>query len=235
MNNIILNGVNSNTIPSLIIQELPPISKPLMRTQIEEIDGRDGDIVTKLGYSAYDKEISIGLRNSLNINDVIKFFDSEGQVIFSNEPDKYYRYQILDQIDFDRLLRYRTADVTFHVQPFKYSATEQDIDEYFAVSAPKTLPVTNSGNTTSKPHITITGNGTINLSLNGTQVFVIEMGNIGYISLDAETMEASQGGILRNRLVTGNYDNFVFQIGDNTLTWTGDVSEISVSNYSRWI
>ena len=49
MNYIILNGVNSNTITGLLIQELPPISKPLMRTQIDQIDGRDGDIVTKLG------------------------------------------------------------------------------------------------------------------------------------------------------------------------------------------
>ena len=60
MNNyIILNGQISTNITGLLIQSLPPISKPKIRTQIEEIDGRDGDIVTPLGYSAYDKEISI--------------------------------------------------------------------------------------------------------------------------------------------------------------------------------
>ena len=129
MNYIILNGVNSNTITGLIIQELPPISKPLMRTQIDQIDGRDGDIVTKLGYSTVDKELSIGLHGNFNIDSVIEYFASEGTVIFSNEPDKYYRYQVLEQIDFERLVRFRTATVTMHCQPFKYEVNEDPIEE----------------------------------------------------------------------------------------------------------
>lgn len=128
MNSVILNGINSNTVRGLLIQSLPPVSKPLMRTQIEEIDGRDGDIVTPLGYSAYDKEMEIGLHGDFDIDDVISFFDSEGTVTFSDEPDKFYNYQILEQIDFEKLIRYRTAKVTFHVQPFKYSAVEEAFD-----------------------------------------------------------------------------------------------------------
>ena len=127
MNYCILNGKKSTLIKGLMIQSLPPISKPLMRTSVEEIDGRDGDIVTKLGYSAYDKQMSIGLFGDYDIDEVIKYFDSEGIVVFSNEPDKYYKYQIIAQIDYQRLLRFKTAVVTFHVQPFKYSAVDDDI------------------------------------------------------------------------------------------------------------
>ena len=43
-NYIILNNQRSDEISGLIIQELAPISKPLQRTQVETIDGRDGDI-----------------------------------------------------------------------------------------------------------------------------------------------------------------------------------------------
>lgn len=127
MNYVTLNGVKSTTIKGLLIQSLPSISKPLMRTEVEEIDGRDGDIVTKLGYSAYNKEIEIGLYGDYDVDKVIAFFDSEGQVTFSNEPDKYYNYQIIDQIDFERLIRFKTATVTFHVQPFKYSNVEREL------------------------------------------------------------------------------------------------------------
>lgn len=123
-NYIILNDQNSNDISGLLIQSLAPISKPLMRTEIEEIDGRDGDITTKLGYSAYDKQITIGLFGNYDVDQVIAFFNSEGTAIFSNEPNKYYNYQIVDQIDFERLVRYKTATVTMHCQPFKYSTTE---------------------------------------------------------------------------------------------------------------
>lgn len=122
---ITLNGQESSEIEGLIIQSLPPISKPLMRTQIEEIDGRDGDIVTNLGFSAYTKEFSIGLYGDFDIDEVIAYFNSKGTVIFSNEPDKYYNYEIIDQIDFERLIRYRTATVSMHVQPFKYAVEER--------------------------------------------------------------------------------------------------------------
>lgn len=130
-NYIKLNGNNSNDITGLLIQELPPITKPKIRTQIEEINGRDGDIVTNLGYSAYTKEISIGLYGNYNVDDVIAYFNNNktGEVIFSNEPDKYYNYEIFEQIDFNRLIRFKTATVKMHVQPFKYPTEEEQITE----------------------------------------------------------------------------------------------------------
>lgn len=126
---IILNGQISTNIQGLLIQNLPPISKPKIRTQIEEIDGRDGDIVTPLGYSAYTKEFSIGLYGDFDINEIIQYFNSEGTVTFSNEEDKYYNYKIIEQIDFERLIRFRTAKVKMHIQPFKYS-TEADLKTF---------------------------------------------------------------------------------------------------------
>lgn len=128
INYIELNGEKSTSVNGLIIQSLPPITKPKVRTSKEEIDGRDGDIVTRLGYSAYDKEVSIGLHGDFDIDDAIAFFDSEGEVVFGNERDKYYRYQILDQIDFERLIRFRTATVKMHVQPFKYDAVDRTFE-----------------------------------------------------------------------------------------------------------
>lgn len=126
MNYVILNEKKSTLIKGLLIQSLPPITKPNIRTSINTIDGRDGDIVTKLGYEAYDKPMSIGLFGDFNIDEVIDYFNSEGTVIFSNEPDKFYRYQIIEQIDFEKLVNFRTATVTFHVQPFKLSAVDDD-------------------------------------------------------------------------------------------------------------
>ena len=67
MNYIILNGKRSDQIKGLLIQSLPTIMKPLVRTEIEEIEGRDGDIVTKLGYSAYDREMLIGLHGKTGL------------------------------------------------------------------------------------------------------------------------------------------------------------------------
>ena len=100
---IIINGKKSNLINGLIITSLPPITKPKIRYTAEEIDGVDGYIINKLGYSAYDKTFEIGLSYNYNIDDVIEYLNTEGQIIFSNEPDKYYNFTTLNQIDFEKL------------------------------------------------------------------------------------------------------------------------------------
>ncbi len=162
MSYIILNGVRSSLIKGLLIQSLPPISKPLIRTQVQTIDGRDGDIVTKLGYSAYDKTMTIGLFGDYDIDQVIEYFNSEGTVIFSNEPGKFYEYQILNQIDFEKLLRFKTATVTFHVQPFKYSAVDDKVEVGEEIFHPKNYSATKNGVTVtvSNEQMTIVGTAT---------------------------------------------------------------------------
>lgn len=475
---IILNGQKSTDINGLLIQSLPPISKPLLRTQTETIDGRDGDIITPLGYAAYDKTVTIGLYGNFDINEIIAYFNRSGTVTFSNEADKYYNYQIIQQIDFEKLIRFRTASVILHVQPFKYSLTEptrtvefehvsgkgttitlnttgepltdfqicgnatqdetpttsnpipvkvitgenvltftngtetsdfeyelgntelaylsygndiyQDyvytsgdgwntyktlgkytvdtnqitaitsysnvayaviprpldsakygtyqsvpclcthalysyglpsgwntteainkiftqadsttywigfaagttlaqmqaalsgmviyypLDEpqiaqitdsnlitqlngileastyngettitttsyasaqpiYFVSAKPESFTVTNAGNYTAKPIMTIYGSGNINVSLNGNEVFTISLQGETYITIDTAQMEAYADGALKNRLVTGNYNNFALQVGENTITFGGDVTQATIDKYSRWL
>lgn len=376
MSFIILNGKKSSLIKGLLIQSLPPITKPLIRTKTETIDGRDGDITRKLGYSAYDKQMSIGLFGDYDINEVIQYFDSEGIVVFSNEPDKFYKYKILQQINFEALLRFRTATVTFHCQPFKYSAVDesvyltsnridirgfsqtlngvscettrkqwtgsvpldlrhiridgiptvqtefyvpiQEIIPAFPIASNQKLQIAyswdyyplfsdtisirlikdtptdansfgfgkidlqtwqageitgdilqdynyiwvqlqpanrykidlycylydttidhfdvwNKGNIESRPRLTIYGENNITLKRNGTSLFDIALGNEEYIVIDGEEMNAYKGDTLKNRLVTGDYNNLTLRTGQNTLSWTGNVTAIKVENESRWI
>lgn len=358
---IILNGVSSKTINGLLIQNLPPITKPEMRTNIEEIDGRDGDIITDLGYSAYDKSFEIGITDKSVVNQVIGFLNSEGTVTFSNEPTMVYQYKIVKQIDFERLLRFKTASVTMHVQPFKKCLTEKELTfsgaeqkikfiDYYAekngvvaicndgvltfegtatqnttffipienlklspgnyrldvyssgitagcesslvndslafsycfgesplnlldnstvfttatydtfkpfnniyVNIPggfeanfslyikltlvekNKVSIINKGNVYSLPKITIYGVGDINLGVNGKDVFFVTLGLEEYITIDTTNLEAVKDGALKNRLVTGNYDNFELKSGVNTINYDGIVEKIIVNDYSRWL
>lgn len=357
MNYITINGVKSNTVKGLLIQSLPPITKPKIRTSIEEIDGRDGDIVTKLGYSAYDKEIKIGLHGDFDIDDCIKFFDTSGKVVFSNEPDKYYNFAILDQIDFNRLIRFREATVKFHVQPFKFSDVEDEIDffkefisihnfsgltngiscnasgtitlngtakqptelyipitpinlesgnytlsvksvgnvegssirliagspsnsksfggNYLSLADNNTVSKTsndggsltynyiwlyipqstvlnatvsvslvsnsvnsvnvfNSGNTFSRPKITLYGSGKVELYVNSFLKLTVNIDE-DYIVIDNAEMNAYHESTLKNRQVVGDYSKFILDIGNNVISWNGNVTDIKIENFSRWI
>ena len=234
-NYIILNGKDSRYLDGFIVQALPPISKPKIRTQVEEIEGRDGDIITSLGYSAYDKTLKIGLYGNYRIDDIISYFDSSGVVTFSNEVDKFYRYQIVEQIDFERLVRFRTATVKFHVQPFKYSRVETKKVFPIGRTGITSAQVRNSGNTISRPIVTIEGEGNVSLSLNGKSILAINFGEDRSITIDAEKMEAYNGNILKNRHVAGDYDNFALSVGLNTISWSGKINKITLENYTRWI
>jgi phage-related protein len=219
-----------------LISSLPPISKPQVRTQVEVIDGRSGDIVTPLGFSAYDKPVKIGLTYNYDIDEIIEYFNSSGEVIFSNEPDKVYRYAIYEQIDFEKLIKFKTAEVVLHVQPFKRSANEKP--QAFNIStSPATVSIYNAGNIYSRPVITITATGDVALSLNGSEILNIEFGETEQtIIIDCEDMNAySSQGLLLNRLITGNYDNIRLIKGSNEIGLTGSVSSIVIDKVSRWI
>lgn len=232
---ITINGVNSSTITGLIIATLPPISKPPKRVIIEEIDGRDGDIITELGFASYDKPLSFGLSENYNIDDVITFFEDKGQIVFSNEPDKIYNYSISEQIDFNKLCRYKTGEIILHVQPFKKLLNEEVI--IFESGLSSNHNIYNSGNYFSRPVIQISGTGEIGLYINDIQQLTIELGETAEtIIIDCEKMNAYDlDGVLLNRQVAGNYDNIKLLKGNNTIKATGNVSEIKISNYCRWI
>lgn len=232
---IIINGTSSKSIAGLLIQSLPPISKPPIRTSIDTVDGRDGDIVTTLGFSAYDKQFKIGLYGDYNVDDVLAFFNSSGTVIFSNESDKYYNFAIYEQIDLAKLIRFKTATVTMHVQPFKYSADEAE--KTYTGSESASISIRNSGNYFSKPTLTITGSGNVSVSLGNTEILQIDLDSSGEtIIINAEKMNAyDPNGNYLNRQVTGDYSNLKLASGLNTLNITGAITEVAINNYSRWI
>ena len=236
---IVINGRSSRDVIGLIISSLPPITKPPMRATSESIDGRDGDIVTKLGYGAYDKTIEIGLSWGYNVDDVIDFFNQEGIITFSNEPDKYYYFALYEQIDFEKLIRFKTATVVVHVQPFKYSASEAEKSFTFSnqeQSPSGSCDIRNVGNYFSKPVITVEGSGDIEISLNGNLACSLDLTNTGKIILDTDSLNATDAsGNLKNRLVTGSLENLYFKIGKNTISYSGTVTKIIVNKQSRWL
>ena len=231
MEYIVWKGIDSREVKGFIISKLPPITKPKMRVRIDTIDGKDGSETTNLGFEAYTKTINIGLTRGYDIDNIISWFNGEDIIQFSNEPDKYYRVKVLDQIDFEKLLRFKTAEVKFYTQPFKYSAIERT--RTLDVSGQTSTEIRNAGNYFSKPVITFTGTGTINVSVNGLQKCVLNLGMNESITLDADKQEAYSGAILKNRQMDGQF--ITLEVGKNTITWTGNLTKIEITNYSRWI
>jgi predicted phage tail component-like protein len=231
MNYTIWNGKDSREIKGLLISELPPITKPRIRTKETVIDGVDGSIIEELGYESYDKTIAIGLKIGADVDEITEYFTGSGEIIFSNEPNKYYRASIVNGIDYARLSRYRVAKVTFRVQPFKFENNEVELSNN---GNGQELTVTNVGNYFSKPLITIKGTGTIVLRANGNWIcdYTFPEGEDTVI-LDSEIEDAYFGDELKNGNMLGNFPILIK--GTNTISWSGTVTKISVKRYSRWL
>lgn len=233
MNYIIWRGIDSRGIKGLLLCELPPITKPKMKVQETQIDGVDGSIIEELGYLSYDKSISIGLTQNADIDEIIAYFTGNGEIVFSNEPYKYYKATIINQIDYTRLLRFKTATVTFRVQPFKYEHKEEKT-VMSAENIPDKVLVVNEGNYISKPNIEIKGSGSVELIVNGNKMFRYTFPDgEDTVIIDSEKQDAYFGSNLKNRNMSGEFP--ILDVGINTITWEGNITGLSISSKSRWI
>lgn len=233
MNYVIWNGRDSREIDGLLICELPPISKPQMRVKETAIDGVDGSIIEELGYESYDKTIAVGLKIGADVDEIIEYFTGNGKIVFSNEPNKYYIASITKGIEYQRLLRFKKANITFRVQPFKYDNEEFDV---YADAEKQDITVVNDGNYTAKPIITIEGEGTIILSVNDTVIcqYTFPEGE-STVTLDCEKQDAYLNSIknLRNQTMVGEFP--ILKKGANVISWSGTVESIRIKRYSRWL
>lgn len=234
MNYVIWNGRDSREIDGLLICELPPITKPQMRVKETVIDGVDGSIIEELGYESYDKTITVGLKIGADVDEIIEYFTGNGKIVFSNEPNKYYIASITKGIDYQRLLRFRKANITLRVQPFKYDYEE--IEMRYTNVIEQRISITNDGNYTAKPIITIVGEGTIVLSVNDIVIcdYTFPDGE-NTVILDSQQQDAYLDSVknLRNREMGGEFP--LLKKGLNVISWSGTVESLRIKNYSRWL
>ena len=238
MNYVIWNNKDSRDIKGLLISELPPITRPKMRVKETVIDGVDGSIIEEIGYESYDKPMVIGLKIGADIDEISEFFSGSGEVVFSNEPDKYYKATISNRIDFQRLLRYRVAQVTFRVQPFKYSRIEVPREAIYTER--NNLLIENVGNHTAKPIITLTGREEVQIFIDGQYVFdYVFPEDEDTVVIDCEKQDAylineNNGAItLKNRNMGGDFP--VLKKGSSNISWGGILESIRIEKYSRWL
>jgi phage-related protein len=231
---VIYNGIDSRSLPGLIIQELPTIVKAQKRVNTIEIDGRDGDITEFLGYSSYEKVLKIGLAGNYDLDLISKYFSGSGEIIFSSEPDKIYKIQILSEINFERLLKFKQADITLHTEPFKYLSGESPV--ILDITDETSVTVNNQGLEKSRPIITRTGSGNLEFGLGSLAVFAINISD-EYVTVNSELEECYKDNLsnLRNRDMAGDFP--ILDPGVNIFSWsvTGTLTRIEIYPKSRWL
>jgi phage-related protein len=94
--------------------------------------------------------------------------------------------------------------------------------------------VNNDGLEISKPIITLEGTGTIEISLNGLNLFKYTFpDNETMVVIDSLKEEAYLDGVYKNRNMLGEFPELA--VGKNEISWSGTLTKITIEPKSRWL
>ena len=225
------NGVRC-TVHGIRVSEQPPISMPAERATFTNVPGRPGSLTTLQGDDVYDDMVMTAtcfIQDATRIAEIAAWLKGSGRVTFANRPGGYYQARIVNQIDFEKILRgnpHRSFAVNFRCKPFWHAQNVSDI----VVTTSGTV-VTNAGSVYSEPVMTVYGSGDIMLMVGTT---IVELTDVsGSIVLDSVLKETYKGTTLMNNSMTGDFP--VLKPGLNAISWTGAVTKVVVKVNWRYL
>ena len=226
MNYCIFNDINSCEL-GLYMERCPEKTSPKRRDKTFTVPGRHGNLTTTDGaFDSYIRSAEFIVKNEKRIDEICAHFKGSGWLIFSSEPDRKYKARVANQIEFSHVIRYfKRFVVEFEIQPFGYDVFEQTIT--------KTAPFSlfNIGTFESEPIITIFGNGNITLYVNSQNVSLKEITD--KIIIDSEMKNAYNNSVSLNYKMSGDFP--VLSLGENNISWIGDVTKLEIHPNWRYV
>ncbi|EPY2275189.1 distal tail protein Dit [Clostridium sp. FAM 1755] len=222
----IWKGIHSSE-KGLRIISLPDITTPEQRVEKVVVPGRSGDLtLTDNDYEGEVKPVEFDYFNN-NFDDIKTWLSGTGEVIFSNEPDRYYKARIINKIALNQVLKkFHSGIVQFDCQPFGYSRNDSSI-----IKITEAKEINNPGTGESTPVITIYGYGNIDLNINDNIINLTNVSN--HIIIDSEIMDCYRDGQLMNNYMKGKFP--IFKVGINKISWRGNVQRLEIKPNWRWL
>nr|WP_077867633.1 phage tail protein [Clostridium saccharobutylicum] len=223
---LVWNGKKSEDV-GLKIVSLPPVKLSDERIEEKEVDGRDGSLTFKKGFQAETKQVICDYRGN-NPYKIAVWLQKEGEVIFGNLPDRYYKARINNAIPIEQILYKQMSTFTaqFRCQPFGYLL---DGKEPLILSNNSTL-FNDKATYYSLPTITIIGSGACTFTINN-RTFNIKEGFNGSITIDSYLQEVTSGN---GELMEGDFPYLDYKddkkniSGENIITWTGNITSCEI-------
>lgn len=267
-------GVRSTSL-GVRVMEFPPLMLPEERVEFKPALGRSGSLTILDGEGVYEDillQISTFIENLTQLNNISTWLRGSGVLVLGNDPTRYYKARLVNQIDIRRIVRgelHRAFSMIFRCQPYRYhndtipawSATaayamrdpviEAGVVYYALLPNTNNKPpnatywadtpvylwghtITNPGNEKSQPLYTVTGSGTIALSIGSKTIDIT--GLSGSVAIDVELGVAYQPGsdplIPLTSIIGREYWPFTIAPGANLISWTGTISQLKIK--PRW-
>lgn len=229
MYDIIIDNVSASSHDLFIVSRVD-IPAPEKNIQAISILGRHGDLIKEYGF--LDRTITVNfnfkIRSSEDsmpkkIREINSWLINAKTITFTDDKEVYYKVKAVNIGDIVRDLRVLGSfNITFTIEPFSYLATS------FPIKLTAGTKLTNLGTYESEPYIKITGSGNVTLNINNKELQLKAVD--GYIEIDSEAKETHKNYESMNHKKVGDYP--VFQVGQNSISWTGTVTSVEIE--PRW-
>ena len=254
------NAIHSNSF-NIIAKSVNRPLLPVLRKRELTIPGKHG--VYQFGDETFEKRtIEIEMKyigtsfeelrtRARSIAVWLNGFNGSQQLIFDDEPDKYYSAKIYSEIGLSNLFKTGEARIILECDPFAYALENTGYfhtwtagftwtsshtwgQEYtFTITANTTATITNVGTFTARPSFIITGSfgdltmtfGTATLSYNETVT------SSQTLTIDCENYTALLGTTNKLSVISGSAstDFFEFTTGSNTVIFSGTSANFTVT------
>lgn len=217
---------NTVTSASLGLRLSAPVEIPVSVRAVDdiEVEGRAGTLTRFTGWedTAIDLELAIPTRDGLEkYRKAAHQLTNATTIAFTVEPGVYRKVKHCEVSKLRRELAgwgFFTARLS--CQPFAYLT-----EGLKAVRLTSSQTITNPGLLNADPVITITGTGTLSLTLNAV-VHQVRAPS-GQVTLDSERLVAHVGGKVQTDALTGPFP--ILKPGNNRLTLGAGISKISIT------
>ena len=183
-------GKNSHA-SGLWVSRLPKTVIPSERVKTVTIPGRAGSLNLQEGedvYDGYKKEIQVVCINDVVTTELQNWLRGSGDLIVSNDSRFAYEGRVAGVVEFARLGNCLSqATIPFWVQPFKKAVNEEQYQETISATA----TIVNPGHIASKPKLTLTGTGALEIACGGTQMVFTHRPDGLVVDCDAQIMVAT--------------------------------------------
>lgn len=226
-------GKNSFEDYGIYVSTRPSIPSPKRRISNVSIPGRNSNL--RFDDNTYE-DITIKVECSIKGEILLDKIDEikgwllgagESELIFSFQNNKKYIAQVVNSIDFSQVFKYFSKFIIiFNCQPFKYSVDNE------IITITNTKKIINPGSVYSEPILKVFGSGNINLEINKE---IIKLEDIKeHIIIDGIQQNCYDDNLENaNYKMSGEFPKL--NMGENNITWSGNVSKMEVIPNWRWL
>lgn len=214
------------------VQNPAEIVRPEERVEHIVIPGRAGELTQVEGddiYNSYIQTLSLSVDGAANVPAVERWLKGDGYVTFHVQPQREQRARIINSVTFTKLSRNLDVwqgDVQFYCEPLKRQINEGIIE----ITESGTV-ISNDGDVTAYPTITLNGTGAVSLTI-GSKILTIPDLETGSV-LDCSMQWLLEDGVPQAGAWSGTFPDL--PVGESTLLFTGSIDSINIQLNQRYL